>query len=253
MRDQARRPIHQELLSIPGIAGAEFEGDSATPEGVRVQLAPGADPDRVGREVRRVLAGHGMRSQMTAPAVAPKQPPPPPEPLAVLNVAYLGDAAADPASPSPPTEDEDLPGTVDEAEDGPDEIAPDRVPADFSGETVAGPFGAVVVPILGDVVVKQRGGGVAVSVAAGERVVEVVAVASEEGIDQALLEAVCELLGVTPIPALVSVTVADQSGASIVTVLVDDGSSPQAGAAVSRGTRAWAVARAFWSAVSGPA
>ncbi len=220
-----------------------------------MQLAPGADPDHVGREVQRVLAGHGMRSQMTAPAVAPKEPPPPPEPLAVLNLAHFGDATGrvDADGPSPPADDGRRSDAVGEGEDDTNAIAADEAPTDHGDEMAPGLFGGTAVPILGDVVVKQRGGGIAVSVAAGERVAEVVAVASEEGIDVALLAAVCELLEVTPVPELVSVTVADQSGSSIVTVLVDDGSVRHAGAAVSRGTRAWAVARAFWSAVSGPA
>lgn len=257
MGDQARRPIHEELLSIPGIAGADFEGDPSTPDGVRVQLAPGADPDRVGREVRRVLAGHGMRSQMTAPAVAPRQPPAPPEPRTVLNLAEFdhGKGAADEAAASESVEAGRLPDADDEQAGEPAAEDADSASTELTGEPGAAPAGPAraSVPILGDVVVKQRGGGIAVSVAVEDRVVERVAVASEEGIDHALLEAVCELLGVAPVPALVSVTVADQSGSSIISVLVDDGSARHAGSAVSQGNRAWAVARAFWSAVSGPA
>jgi hypothetical protein len=52
------------LLAIPGIDGAELEGDAVAPQGVRVQLSVGADPQEVGRQVQQVLAAHGMRSQM---------------------------------------------------------------------------------------------------------------------------------------------------------------------------------------------
>jgi hypothetical protein len=79
--------IREDLLSIPGIAEAELDGGAALPAGVKVQLAPGADPDVVGREVRRVLAGHGMRFHITVPAVAPRTPPPPPPPRTVINLA----------------------------------------------------------------------------------------------------------------------------------------------------------------------
>jgi hypothetical protein len=244
--DQARRPIHEELLSIPGIAGAEFEGDPSTPDGVRIQLAPGADPDAIGLEVKRVLAGHGMRSQMTAPAVAPRVPPPPPEPRTVVNLAdfdpsivAVEDALPEPGDDTGSADDPSVEaGSADHPADG-----MDRDPAPMSS----------AVPILGDVVITQRGGGVTVSVAAGDRVATRPAVASEEGIDNALLEAVCEVLGVAPVPMLISVAAEDLSGSAAVSVLVDDGTARHAGSAVDRGNRAWAVARAFWSAVSGPA
>jgi hypothetical protein len=258
--DQARRPIREELLSIPGIAGAEFEGDASTPDGVKVQLAPGADPERVGAAVRRVLAGHGMRSQMTAPAVAPKQPPPPPDPRTVVNLADFDPSLGRDFDASvATTEESPVEGATEKAGDV-DDAALETDPARAQGTTpaedppLAAPVGALAaVPILGDVVVRQRGAGIAVSVATADRVADRLAVASESGIDQALLEAVCELLGVDPVPALVAVTVADQEGSSVVSVLLHDGSAHQAGSAVSRGNRAWAVARAIWSAVSGPA
>ena len=44
--------LQDELLAVPGIAGAEVESDSGV-AGVRVQLAVGADADAVGAAVRR--------------------------------------------------------------------------------------------------------------------------------------------------------------------------------------------------------
>ncbi len=266
MRDAARRSIRDDLLSIPGIASAMLDGGETLPEGVKVQLAPGADPDSVAREVRRVLAGHGMRSQMTAAAVAPRVAPPPPAPRTVINLADF-----DHLTPAAGGED-------DSAEDG-DEVvdARGRSAVRPAGESDVDPLlssaaeflarGERVAesaepdaadrassypsaPLLGDVTITQRSGGVAVSVTAGGRKASRVAVDSEEGINQALLEAICELVDVEPVPAVLSVGVADHEGTSVVSVLIDDGAVLHAGSSVLRGSRAWAVAKAFWSAVS---
>ena len=249
-------------MAISGILSAEFEGDATTPEGVRVQLAPGADPDMVGREVRRVLAGHGMRSQMTAPAIAPRSAPPPPEPRTVINLAEFGPDARDRRNDPASASDEAVPP----APDAPESRSTDRVePAVAAGEPAdPEPVGedagalreqtptAESVPILGDVTVTQRGSGVVVSVAAGDRVTMRPAVASEGGIDAALLAAVCELLDVAPLPSVVAVSTAEVGSTEVVSVLIDDGTGRRAGSAVNQGNRSWAVARAFWSAVSGP-
>lgn len=243
MADQARRPIHEELLSIAGIAGAEFDGDPTTPEGVRVQLAPGADPDHVGREVRRVLAGHGMRSQLTAPAVAPRTPPPPPEPRTVVNLADFdqrpSEAEAD--------EDQDEVAGEDIAEaEGLDEPMVDDAPTEQ-------PRPERSVAALQHVSVDQREGGVAISVTVGGRTARRDALPTVNGIDRALLSLVSGLLERTPEPALMSVIETTVEGTPLLTVLLDDGSRRLAGTAVDRGNRAWAVARAMWAALSGPA
>ena len=241
MGNQAHRPIHEELLAIPGKAGADVEGDPATPEGVRVQLSPGADPDVVGLAVKRVLADHGMRSQTTAPSVAPRSAPPPPEPRTVVNLADFDQSPGTVIHP-----EHSLPSST-PVEDNAD------ARTDRGSKATLGLSAPDSVPLLGDVAVTQRGTGVEVSVTVGDLTVKRAAIATEDGIDQSLLEAVCELLSVSPVPTLVSVTTTIQEGTSIVSVLVDDGSARRAGAAVGGGNRAWAVARAFWSAVSGPA
>ncbi len=261
MGDRASRPIREELLSIPGIAGAEFEGDPTTPAGVRVQLAPGADAEAVGREVRRVLAGHGMRSQMTAPDVAPPRPPPPPDPQTVVNLADFDQGAAGAARSSEADggqEDDDVApapgepdGRADEPEAAPESRASEAADPATRGESPLPSLGSV--PTLHEVTVKQRGTEVVVAVAAGGRIVERLAVASAGGIDRALLDAVCEVMEVAPVPELVALDETERAGTAIVSVLVDDGSSRRAGSAVVLGNRTWAVARALWAALSGPA
>ena len=60
--------LRDELLSVPGVESAVVEGDALTPQGVRVRLARGVDAVAVGEEVQRVLAAHGLRSEMAPPA-----------------------------------------------------------------------------------------------------------------------------------------------------------------------------------------
>jgi hypothetical protein len=85
--------LRDELMSVPGIAGAEVDNDQGV-AGVRVQLAVGADPEEVGAEVRRILSDHGMR-----PAEEPQEepvtgpPPPPGAPGSVVSFPLVGEHA----------------------------------------------------------------------------------------------------------------------------------------------------------------
>jgi hypothetical protein len=56
--------LRDQLQSLPGVESAVIEGDALTPEGVRVRLEAGVDATAVGEAVRRVLAAHGLRSEM---------------------------------------------------------------------------------------------------------------------------------------------------------------------------------------------
>jgi hypothetical protein len=67
--------LREELLALPGVSRAEVDlsGDGAS--GVRVRLGGDADARRVGLEVQRVLASHGMRSRVEAESGAPRAMP----------------------------------------------------------------------------------------------------------------------------------------------------------------------------------
>ncbi len=66
--------LRDELLSVPGVESAVVEGDAITPQGVRVRLARGVDAAAVGEEVQRVLASHGLRSEMAPPSAPVGEP-----------------------------------------------------------------------------------------------------------------------------------------------------------------------------------
>ena len=199
--------LRDELLALPGVAEVELDGEAGAPAGVRIRLAVDADPDRVGLEVQRVLAAHGMRSRVDGSAVAP----PPPLPA---------------MTPAPPPQD--LPPPA------PAWPRPEPAPAG-----------------LQSVRVEESGAAVEVTVSAadGRRATRQGA-PTEEGLAAAVIEAVGMLL-VGGLPRVISVDWATANGSRVVTVVLEapDGTKG-AGAGLVRASRAFAIARAAWSALS---
>lgn len=72
--------------------------------------------------------------------------------------------------------------------------------------------------------------------------------ALEARIDEAVVDAVAELLDVAP-PRIVEVGVEEVAGSRVATVLLERGGVRFAGSAVVTGTRAYAVGRAAWAAL----
>jgi hypothetical protein len=227
------------LLSIAGIASAELDGGEDAPQGVRVQLAAGADAESVGREVQRVLASHGMRSTRaadqaaaetsgdgdTAPAVVPglPQPGPPPPPGADSN----GGAVFR------------LPGAVQPEVEPPHELEPIQVVEE------APPM------VLDSVSVEESRHGIAVRVAGGGASVTRQVGSSSDGMDAAIVGAVTELLGLES--ELIAVQRGEAGDALIVTVLVEVvGVGRQVGSAVIVAGETFAVGQAAWRALRAP-
>lgn len=213
------RSLRDDLLAIPGIEDAEIDGDSVAPAGVTVRMAPGIDSAEVSRDVQRVLAAHGLRSEMVTP-----QP---------------DDAAAAPlrlAEPPPP-----------------DEAAPPHrsEPARPRVEVSIHPARERV---LTSVAVAEQRSGMSVVLlgsdgSAATRTIEAPEGELEERIDEAVIEAVAELLDVSP-PRLIEVAVREVAGSRVVTVLLERSGLRMVGSAVAPGTRAYAVGRAAWVALS---
>jgi hypothetical protein len=205
----ADQSLRDELLALPGVAEVELDGEAGAPAGVRVRLAVDADPDRVGLEVQRVLAAHGMRSRVDGSAVAP----PPPLPLLT--------------PPAPP-------------EEAPPPAAMPSMPP---------PAGAAAV--LQSVRVEERAAAVEVTVTAADgRQAGRQGAPTEEGLAAAVIEAVGLLL-VGALPRVIAVDWATADGSRVVTVVLEapDGRKG-AGAGLVRASRAFAIARAAWSALT---
>ncbi|HEX9854597.1 MAG TPA: hypothetical protein VGC47_04725 [Acidimicrobiia bacterium] len=222
--------LRSDLLSIEGIASAELDGDDESPAGVKVRLTAGADAQVVGREVRRVLARHGMTSQMPAADEFAAGPPPPPgAPVLLL--------------PSVQTTTSDREGvTVDLRSEG---VAVDR-PDDDESEHDGAESG------LASIAVEEGRNGVTVRVNGNGRIASRRARASGTGLDEAIVSAVGEILVESSTPPLLVKALSETiEGTQIVTVLVEVGDGARrAGSAVLEGGRAYAVARAVWVALS---
>ncbi len=205
--------LQDELLAVPGIAGAEVESGRGV-AGVRVQLATGADADAVGVAVRRILTEHGMRP---TPAEGDEPgyggpPPPPGAPGSVVSFPLVGEHAVSDV-------------LVDQGE----------MPA----------------PRLESVAVEETPDGISVLVrtTAGRSSDQTLDLGIS-GMDAAVVAAVAELAGDAKV-ALIGVAEADLGDYTVITVLVALGESRHAsGAAVQQGGRAYAVARATWVALS---
>lgn len=73
--------LRDDLLSIPGVEGADIEGSPDKPAGLRIRIAEGADQHAVGGAIRRVLTSHGLGTDTKLPgesdvASGPEAEPP---------------------------------------------------------------------------------------------------------------------------------------------------------------------------------
>ena len=66
----AATSLQDDLLSIPGVEGAEVEGLQDAPAGLRIRIAEGADQEAVGGAIRRVLSSHGLGTDTRLPGEA---------------------------------------------------------------------------------------------------------------------------------------------------------------------------------------
>ena len=220
-----------ELLGVPGVSSVEIaSGDGAIPSGVKVSLSPDADGRRVGIEVQRILAAHGMRSRVSSgkedPPPAPPatdSPPTPPAPVAAPPVAV------------PPTSAQPVSVSVEHVPEPPSNAPPS----------------ASSVPHLRSVSVEERVDGLTASVVlsngrAASRAIEP-GVGPEE-LDAAIVGAVAEAAGESVTAKVVEWLDIDER--AIVTVVVErEDGSLGAGAEVTKVGRAFAVGMATRSAL----
>lgn len=279
--------LQDELLSIPGIAGAELEGSEDHPLGVRVQLATGANPSQVGEAVQRVLASHGMRSQM-----AHEEPESFLPAGSVVNLsdyenqAIEADAAVDradqgsvdveaaehhrssveadievmsgppPVVEVPEVEVDAVAPVPTHEEEAVDPEEPELVADDAADTTIAEapaedePSGVAPEAIAG-VGVDEDVTHVHVTVKSSNgRSASRTVPATPHGFDDAAAQATVELAAPDTMPRVIAIVDGSIEGAAIVTVMLEGVAGRRfAGSAVIQGSRAYAVARATWAAL----
>ncbi len=220
--------LRSAILAIPGIVGADFDGDTDVPAGVRVQLATGADASSVSERVRRVLADHGMRPQVgdidSKPDESVSVPPPPPG----YEKPFAQDQGPHPAnegsSPTP-------------------ELAPPVTP-DGSPARAASPSGSrrPNVRVLDLIGVQETALSTStVATVDGRTAVRVV---DGRGLDVAIAEAVLEAASFEDLTTR-SVQRHTDAGSMVATVLVEDGEGRRAaGSEVGDPASVYSVGRA---------
>lgn len=213
--------LRDDLLSLPGVERAELDGDGTNPTGVRLRLSSGVDPMTIGEEVRRVLAAHGLRSEVVG---APLE--------AAETVA------------------ETAPSLLDETEP---EVAAAAQTSEPSGEREwAEPVAPTPVAVHLDslaIVEARDGTTVIASGAGGDSSVEA-ASASRAAVDQAIVSAVARLAGVVALPLVRSIDEREIGDTIVATVVIDAGGERLVGSAVVSGGWPYALGCAAWAAFS---
>lgn len=208
MADRLRR----QLLEVTGVADAEVDDGDEGPTGVKVRLSPDADAESVATDVQRILAAHGISSQVASAAPPGGGPPPPPGAAAVVSLADFDEEEG--------------------RRRGPSRVAPRAVLAGVAVEET--PQGVAVVAQSSD-------GRSASRRARG----------TQHGLAEAVVAVVAELLGVET-PQIEAIEERELGGANVTTIVLEqvDGSRT-AGSAVVEGGVPFAVGKATWSALAG--
>lgn len=220
--------LRSAILAIPGIVGADFDGENDVPAGVRVQLATGADATSVSERVKRVLADHGMKPQMGDGARSQGEPvsaPPPPPGYENSPSVEQGPLVAD-ADIVPTTQS--LQVSVPGGSYG--RSTPTQGPAPISARTLD--LVGVQETALSTSTVATVDGRTAARVVDGR------------GLDAAIAEAVLDAAGYDDL-SIRSVQRHSDVGSIVVTVLVEDAGGKRAvGSAVGEVGSVYAVGRA---------
>ena len=254
------------LRAVPGVADAELAADTA--EGVRVRLAPEADPTDVAAAVRDVLADYGLRGRMAPPQarIEPAGPPPPPPESAtilpgpgLLQTTLIQQEPVEDERPDADAEQveieepEKTEQVIDVAVDSPAPVASpvgvSTMPSPADGSDVSELAGK---GLLSQVRVQEDRAGVAVTVETDDgRSVTRRGRPSDAGVREAVVAAVGELSGDQPPPVLAAVEEYSLGDQQLVTVLLQrhDGSF-HVGSALIGAEKAFALARAAWAAMS---
>lgn len=204
--------LRDELLRVPGVESADIEGDALTPQGVRVRLAAGVDAATVGEEVQRVLASHGLRSEMAEPADAESP-----------------DVESGPAQTTAAVTMETVSELIQRA----------MTPRRRSDE------------VLAKVAIVEGKDGITVRAETDTgRTADRAAATGGDRLDDAVVGAVSELAGVDPAPIILAIDDREVDGTAVVSILIEAGRDRLAGSSVVEGGRPYALGKATWMALS---
>lgn len=273
------RSLQEDLLSIPGVEGAEVEGTADKPAGLRIRIAEGADQAAVGGAIRRVLTAHGLGTDTRLPGEAPGEAAPAvvaeeplveagdeamghatveaeesPGAVAVMDMEDEPDAVIDLTEPHGGLDDVETPPPpviLSEAPHGepepPDEA---RVADDVVGSVPSKGNGSVA--RISSVAVEEGRGGITVTVTASDgSSVRQPAASNEGGVESAVIVAAAHMARPgAPEARVVDVDDRRIEGVDIVMIVLELNGEMVAGSAVVGAGRSFALGRATWAALT---
>lgn len=252
------RSLREDLLGIDGVEGADIDGDSESPSGLKIRIAEGADQHWVGQEIRRVLSSHGLGTDTRLPG----------DPSstsaaeafsadAVASVAELSAETAKTATLLSVAEDEKTESQpkkriIDLTEGAEPEETEESEPL-VAAEALARSVGAEAsVTSIERVSVEEGRSGIAVTIVTTDGRSETdVARSTEGGVDRTVVLVAARLAAPNnPDPIVIDVDERRIEGVDIVMIVLDCNGRIAAGSSVIGAGRAYALARATWAAVA---
>jgi hypothetical protein len=255
------RSLHEDLLAIDGVDGAEVDGASGSPSGLRIRIAKDADQRFVGEEIRRVLSAHSLGTDTRLPGEPPIKESnggtsqqmasvsdlasgADADPAAATRVAALVPLVADDAVDESHGEFHAFESVVDLTEPPPPKPENgSQKPTDPSSQALAR---------IEKVSVEEGRSGILVSVVATDgRIQTEFAASSEGGVERAVVVASARIASPgSPTPIVIEIDERRVDGVDIIMIVLDMDGEIAAGSAVVGAGRAFALGRATWAAIS---
>lgn len=253
--------LHEDLLAIEGVDGAEVDGVSGSPSGLRIRIAKDADQRFVGEEIRRVLSAHNLGTDTRLPGEPPIKESNGGTSQQMASVSELASGAG-PESPEATRIATLVPlvaGDNDDESEGilhgfesivdltePPEPDPEKwpqKPTDPSPQSLAR---------IEKVSVEEGRSGILVSVVATDgRTQTEYAASSEGGVERAVILASARIASPgSPTPIVIEIDERRVDGVDIIMIVLDIDGEIAAGSAVVGAGRAFALSRATWAAIS---
>lgn len=250
------RSLQDDLLSIPGVEGADVEGSEDRPAGLRIRIAEGADQGAVGGAIRRVLNAHGLGTDTRLPgeddgADAAEDEPAEAAPMPAQDdgsMAIEAEAAAAEGLAAVAVLDETDADDQPLREDEPSIIdLTDRAAAPAPREPDVHGF-----PRFESVAVREGRDGISVVVSTSDGRTESQAAASSEGGVEAVVVRATAALARPGAPQARVVEIDDRrvEGVDIVLIVLELDGQLASGSSVVRAGRAYALGRATWAALT---
>jgi hypothetical protein len=234
------RSLHEDLLAIDGVEGADVDGVNDAPSGLRIRIAQDANQILVGQAIRRVLSDHGLGTETTLPGeAAARVRSADPSMASVSEIA--SEAAASHVTTLLPVDEVEVIDLIDESARAGNSEAEESA---FSQE--------LVIARIERVSVQEGRRGILITVESTDgRVETVIARTADGGVERAVVLAAARLAAPgAPDPLVIEIEERRVEGVDIVMIVLDRDGQMAAGSAVVGAGNAFALGRATWAAVS---